>query len=144
MAFTVTTEKIKLNRFGLTKTVAVRMTMGQFDKMSELGIELLEHDEKVLENSENMTTLDYMRGERRVQKLMFDFMQDTFSLTDEEVAKIKDSIDPTQFKEAFSYITERLRVVTDKQYEEAVKREKALREKEAQEDPKEGSVELAD
>lgn len=91
-----------------------------------------------------MTTLDYMLAERRVQKLMFDFVQDTFSLTDEEILKIKDSVDATQFKEAFSYISDRLRGVTDKRYEEAVKREKALREKEAKEDPKEGSVELAD
>lgn len=140
----VSTEKIKLNKFGLIKTVPVRMTIGQFDKMNELGIELLEHDQKMLENSEGMTTLDYMLAERRVQKLMFDFVQDTFSLTDEEILKIKDSVDATQFKEAFSYISDRLRGVTDKQYEEAVKREKALREKEAKEDPKEGSVELAD
>lgn len=32
----VSTEKIKLNKFGLTKTVPVRMTIGQFNKMNEL------------------------------------------------------------------------------------------------------------
>ncbi|MBZ5958138.1 phage tail assembly chaperone [Leuconostoc gasicomitatum] len=140
----VNTEKIKLNKFGLNKTVSVRMTMGQFDKMNELGINLLEHDKFMLENSEDMEALESMIEERKIKNLMIGFVQDMFSLSDEEIETILDSINNAQFKEAFSYITDRLRGVTDKEYQLAVKQEKILREKEEQEDPKDISAESAD
>ncbi|WP_180676424.1 phage tail tube assembly chaperone [Leuconostoc citreum] len=137
----VRTEKIKLNKLGLNKTVSVRMTMGQFDRLEELGIQLLEQEKNQIENIDNLTALDRMLAERHARSVMFGFLQEVFSLTEEDIETIKDKIDPIQFQEGFSYVSDRMRGVTDKEYEQALKAEKELRDE--QEDPKKGSGESA-
>lgn len=139
----VRTEKIKLNKFGLKKVVGVRMTMGQYDRMEELSIKLLEQEQYHLQHADEMTPLDGILSEKENKQAMFSFIQDTFALTDDETATIFDSVDPAQFNEAFDYVTSRMRGLTDAEYNLAVEKEKR-RLAEENEDPKADSVESAD
>lgn len=139
----VRTEKINLKKFGIKKTVSVRMTMGQYDRMEDLGIKLLEQEQYEIEHAGEITALEAMVREKENKQAMVSFLQDTFDLTDEEIATMRESINPSLFSEAFDYVTARMRGVTDSEYQKAVALEKK-RMAEVTEDPKVDSVESAD
>lgn len=134
----VNTEKIKLNKFGIRKTVNVRTTFGLLEKLDELDITLLE-----LQDTENAEYIDIRRNNLKSARLKMEFVQAAFELSDEDIESIKNSISPEQFGEAFEYVTLRMRGVTDENYNVLVA--EAKREQEEQEadetDPKEDSVE---
>ncbi|WP_367366688.1 phage tail tube assembly chaperone [Leuconostoc pseudomesenteroides] len=134
----VNTEKIKLNKFGISKTVNVRTTFGLLEKLDELDITLLE-----LQDTENAEYIDIRRNNLKSARLKMEFVQVAFELSDEDIENIKNSISPEQFGEAFEYVTLRMRGVTDENYNVLVA--EAKREQEEQEadetDPKEDSVE---
>lgn len=134
----VNTEKIKLNKFGIRKTVNVSTTFGLLEKLDELDITLLE-----LQDTENAEYIDIRRNNLKSARLKMEFVQAAFELSDEDIENIKNSISPEKFGEAFEYVTLRMRGVTDENYNVLVA--EAKREQEEQEadetDPKEDSVE---
>ncbi|ADG39894.1 hypothetical protein LKI_01755 [Leuconostoc kimchii IMSNU 11154] len=134
----VNTEKIKLNKFGIRKTVGVRLTFGLFEKLEETEIEIDE-----LQDEEDLSELEAKKNRIKSTKIMVDLIQNVFDLSDEEIAKIKDSIDPTQFGEAYWYVTMRMRGMSDSDYNLAVLEQKRKAEEEA-EDPKAEPVESED
>lgn len=134
----VNTEKIKLNKFGIRKTVNIRATFGLLEKLDELDVTLLE-----LQDTEGMDYIDVRKNGLKSARLKMDFVQSAFELKDEEVETIKNNIDPEQFGEAFEYVTLRMRGVTDENYNvlvaEAKREQKELEAEDT--DPKEDLVE---
>jgi len=98
---------------------------------------LLEQPDDVKSN------LDFLINEKNIQKAQREFLQNNFKITDEELQDILESISKKQFEEAFGYVTDRMRGVTDEQYNLAVKMEER-RAKEEAENPKEEETESED
>lgn len=134
----VNTEKIKLNKFGIRKTVNIRATFGLLEKLDELDVTLLE-----LQDTEGMDYIDVRKNGLKSARLKMAFVQSAFELKDEEVEIIKNNVDPEQFGEAFEYVTLRMRGVTDENYNvlvaEAKREQKELEAEDT--DPKEDLVE---
>lgn len=127
------TVKIKLNKFGLRKTVSVKITMSVDEKMTQTGIETME-----LQDTEGKTPLENAKNAKKAVSVMTDFIQDIFNLSDEEISTIKESISSRQFAEAFDYVTYRLQGISDDEYELEMAK---ARQQAAELDPKEESVE---
>ena len=127
------TVKIKLNKFGLRKTVSVKITMSVDEKMTQTGIETME-----LQDTEGKSPLENAKNAKKAVSVMTDFVQDIFDLSDEEISTIKESISSRQFAEAFDYVTYRLQGISDDEYELEMAK---ARQQAAELDPKEESVE---
>ncbi|QHJ76593.1 MAG: hypothetical protein [Bacteriophage sp.] len=129
----VNTEKIKLNKLGIRKTVNVRVTFGLLEKLDELDIMLLD-----LQDTENVEYIDMRRNNLKSARLKMEFVQAAFELSDENIEDIKNNINPKQFGEAFEYVTLRMRGMSDSEYNILIAEAKRLQEEqEAEEtDPK--------
>lgn len=143
-------EKIKLNKFGIRRTVSIKITVGQIDRLQDFTMTMLElelkRDELFEQPDDVKSNLDFLINEKNIQKAQREFLQNNFKITDEELQDILESISKKQFEEAFFYVTDRMRGVTDEQYNLAVKMEER-RAKEEAENPKEeetGSEDLTD
>ncbi|KAA8372362.1 phage tail tube assembly chaperone [Leuconostoc carnosum] len=140
-------EKIKLNKFGIRRTVSVKITVGQIDRLQDFTMTMLELElkrDELLEQSDDVkSNLDFLINEKNIQKAQREFLQNNFKITDEELQDILESISKKQFEEAFGYVTDRMRGVTDEQYNLAVKMEER-RAKEEAENPKEEETESED
>lgn len=130
----VNTEKIKLNKFGIRKTVGVRLTFGLFEKLEETEIEIDE-----LQDEGDLSEFEIKRNRIKSTKKMVNLIQDVFDLTDEEISKIKDSVDPIQFGEAYFYVMMRIKGMSDSDYNLAIMEQKRKSEEEKK-DPKLESV----
>jgi len=140
-------EKIKLNKFGIRRTVSVKITVGQIDRLQDFTMTMLElelkRDELLEQPDDVKSNLDFLINEKNIQKAQREFLQNNFKITDEELQDILESISKKQFEEAFFYVTDRMRGVTDEQYNLAVKMEER-RAKEEAENPKEEETESED
>jgi len=140
-------EKIKLNKFGIRRTVSVKITVGQIDRLQDFTMTMLElelkRDELFEQPDDVKSNLDFLINEKNIQKAQREFLQNNFKITDEELQDILESISKKQFEEAFGYVTDRMRGVTDEQYNLAVKMEER-RAKEEAENPKEEETESED
>ncbi|KAA8327783.1 phage tail tube assembly chaperone [Leuconostoc carnosum] len=140
-------EKIKLNKFGIRRTVSVKITVGQIDRLQDFTMTMLElelkRDELLEQPDDVKSNLDFLINEKNIQKAQREFLQNNFKITDEELQDILESISKKQFEEAFGYVTDRMRGVTDEQYNLAVKMEER-RAKEEAENPKEEETESED
>ncbi|KAA8369797.1 molecular chaperone [Leuconostoc carnosum] len=140
-------EKIKLNKFGIRRTVSVKITVGQIDRLQDFTMTMLElelkRDELLEQPDDVKSNLDFLINEKNIQKAQREFLQSNFKITDEELQDILESISKKQFEEAFGYVTDRMRGVTDEQYNLAVKMEER-RAKEEAENPKEEETESED
>lgn len=140
-------EKIKLNKFGIRRTVSVKITVGQIDRLQDFTMTMLElelkRDELLEQPDDVKSNLDFLINEKNIQKAQREFLQNNFKITDEELQDVLESISKKQFEEAFGYVTDRMRGVTDEQYNLAVKMEER-RAKEEAENPKEEETESED
>lgn len=140
-------EKIKLNKFGIRRTVSIKITVGQIDRLQDFTMTMLElelkRDELFEQPDDVKSNLDFLINEKNIQKAQREFLQNNFKITDEELQDVLESISKKQFEEAFFYVTDRMRGVTDEQYNLAVKMEER-RAKEEAENPKEEETESED
>ncbi|PAK80309.1 phage tail assembly chaperone [Lentilactobacillus parakefiri] len=113
--------KINITRLGLRKKSAeVKTTVGVVEKAQNLQIQLLKSDSIDFTNDDPLVVLETQK--KMVQGLVR-FMIDIFKLTDQEVEKIKSTLDFTDFQNFMAYVLFRFQGMSDEDWETVTKQQ---------------------
>lgn len=113
--------KINITRLGLRKKSAeVKTTVGVVEKAQNLQIQLLKSDSIDFTNDDPLVVLETQK--KMVQGLV-QFMIVIFKLTDQEVEKIKSTLDFTDFQNFMAYVLFRFQGMSDEDWETVTKQQ---------------------
>ncbi|BAX73344.1 MULTISPECIES: phage tail tube assembly chaperone [Leuconostoc] len=132
----VNTEKIKLNKFGIRKTVSIKKTFGLREEAIENSIKLGE-----LADTEGMEFIDIQKNELKSSKIKMDVIKSIFGISDEEMDELTHSVSSKQFSDAYEYVELMMMGVSEEEYENLVRLASESQEEVNEEDPKEDLVE---
>ncbi|GAF37824.1 phage tail assembly chaperone [Lentilactobacillus farraginis] len=128
--------KINITKLGLRKKSAeVKTTVGVVEKAQNLQIQLLKSDAVDFTNDDPLAVLE---AQKKMVQGLLQFMIDIFKLTDQEVEKIKSTLDFTDFQNFMAYVLFRFQGMSDEDWETVTKQQS-----EESADPKEKQLRLA-